>query len=117
MATTMKEIVSLLENWTESGTRKGPEFNSFCRKFKNALTNELIKINAYNIVFNYRHYSISGFFTAYGNCYYFSISDVRMMFGGMRLMYRTAKDYKDYSGGHNQFVNLEEGMALKMRLL
>jgi hypothetical protein len=112
--TTMNEIVSLLKNWTESGSTKGPEFKSFCRKFKSAFTQELNKINAKNIIFSFGHYYISGFFTVNSQCYYFSISDVRAMTMEMKLLFRTAKDYKDYTGGMNRYVKLEKDMCLHM---
>jgi hypothetical protein len=120
MAATMKTIRNLIADWTESGTRKGPQFIAFCAKFRNAFTKELQSIGATDIVFNYGHYYISGFFTVGTKMYYFSIGDVRWFFSvsGCKypLLYRTAQHYKDYTGGINQYVEIENGMAKKMQL-
>jgi hypothetical protein len=120
---TMKEITRLLDGWNTSGTnsKHDPAFKSFCIKFRNALTKELSKIGATDFKWNVGHYYISGFFTTTsGQIYYFSLSDVRgtMRMGGMShpLMYRTAQHHKDWTGGSNQWVNLEDGMSSNMSL-
>lgn len=115
----MKQIREKLNNWTTSGTnsKHDPEFKAFKKLFKKGLTIELKKTLATNIVFSYGHYYISGFFTIGEQPYYFSLSDVRHGFvfsrnGAPEIMYRTAKDYKDFTGGHNQNIELKEDMFL-----
>jgi len=52
------------------------------------------------------HYYFSGFATKNNKVIYFSISDVRHFpptGGGADLLIRTAKDYKDYTGGSNNY--------------
>ncbi len=112
MATKAKEIKKMLDNWNTSGTnsKADPQFQLFVKKFKSFMKNELSKVGATNIVFSIGHYYISGFFTVKEQPYYFSISDVRGMVMGNKLLYRTAKDYKDYSGGLNRWVEIEDGM-------
>lgn len=114
----MKDILKKLEaNDFESSSHKTPEFTSFARKFKNALKKELATINAEITAYNVGHFYVCGFFRIgeAKKCYYFSISDVRHDFG-TQMMYRTAKDEKDYTGGSNQYVDINEGMARKMRV-
>jgi hypothetical protein len=119
MAATMKIITDLIASWNTSGTnsKHDPAFVDFKRKFKSALTAELKKINALNIVFSYGHYYISGFFTVNSQAYYFSIGDVRCFFrmGNIEfpLLYRTAQHYKDWTGGYNQYAPLEKDMFLR----
>jgi hypothetical protein len=114
----MNEVRQLMINWYTSGTnsKHDPTFVSFSRKFRNGLIAELSPLGATNFDFNYGHYYISGFFTMpSGQIYYFSISDVRH-FRESRLLYRTAKHYKDWTGGQNQYVEVENGMAKNMRI-
>lgn len=54
------------------------------------------------------NYYLYGFFTSKtGQIYYLSCSDVRH-FGYERLLYRTAKHYKDWTGGSNQYVGVKD---------
>jgi hypothetical protein len=118
----MKKSIALLEKGFESSSSKTPEFKAFCRTFKSEFTKELQSIGATNIVFNYGHFYISGFFTSPdGHFWYFSLPDVRGMNIAMlngscmgQLMYREAKHYKDYSGGQNRFRKIEPSMAKQM---
>ena len=115
----MKQIIQLLKSGFESSCYKTPEFSSFSRKFKNAMKKELATIGAELTAYSVGHFYVSGFFRIGEKCYYFSLSDVR---GGEfvsehKMLYRTAKDEKDYTGGGNCYVTIEEGMAQKMRLV
>jgi hypothetical protein len=120
----MKQTVKLLKAGFESSSGKTPEFLNFVKVFKSEFKKELESIGATNIVFSVGHFHISGFFTADdGQIYYFSLPDVRSFSYGFainpdatmnKLMYRTAKDYKDYTGGKNRYVKIESGMADNM---
>ena len=118
----MKKSIQLLSRGFESSCTKTPEFKSFCRTFKSEFTKELLSIGATNIVFSFGHFYISGFFTIGNQPYYFSLSDVRGMEHCLnqwctgQLLYRTEQHYKDYTGGRNQYVNFETGMAKNMRI-
>jgi len=120
---TMKKSLALLRNGFQSASNKTPEFKSFCRTFKSEFSKELQKLNATNVIFSFGHFSITGFFTIGTQAWYFSLPDVRGMEYGMvnnpdsclnKLLYRTAKDYKDYTGGQNRFAKIETGMAEEM---
>lgn len=71
-------------------------------------------VKAVDITFNVGHYYISGFFTCNftsgTQMYYFSLSDVRCMLFGNKLLVRTAKHNKDWTGGQNNHIEIEEGM-------
>ena len=119
----MKETLKLLLRGFKSSPRITPEFLKFVRTFRNEFTKELQSIGATNIQIEKGHFYVSGFFTVDLQIYYFSLPDVRGMEYGMRnnpdssmnkLMYRTAKDYTDYTGGQNRFAKIEPGMAENM---
>ena len=71
-----------------------------------------------NIKVSNGHYYFSGFATKNNQPIYFSISDVRH-FPGDQVLLRTAKDYKDYTGGSNNFadLNVESIMELSNKLI
>lgn len=113
----MKKSVALLRKGFESSSTLTPEFAQFFRTFKSEFTKELKKVGAVDIKFSRMHFCLSGFCTVNGQVWYFSLSDVRGMefnYNHIQLMYRTAKDYKDYTGGHNRWVKLEDGMTANM---
>ena len=58
-----------------------------------------------DIKFSNGHYYFSGFATKNNKVIYFSIPDVRYSWSsdGLNLLIRTAKDYKDYTGGSNNY--------------
>lgn len=103
----------MLNNGFESSSGLTPEFAEFFRTFKKEFTDELKSIGATDIVFSRGHFYVSGFFTVRGQAWYFSMSDVRY-FNDKRIMYRTAKNYKDYTGGQNRYRAIERGMAQEM---
>jgi len=113
--------MDLLLQGFKSSSGTTPEFMAFYRTFKKELTAELKKRGCTNIEVGKGHFYCSGFFTSpTGQVYYFSIPDVRGAgfngghFGSM--LYRTAKDYKDYTGGQNQYVNFSYIMVEKMNI-
>ena len=114
----MKETVKLLEAGFESSSGKTPEFMAFTKVFKKEFTSELKSIAATDIIFSIGHFYISGFFTVNGQPYYFSSPDVRDMNYSLginrQLLYRTAKDYKDYSGGVNRYAKIRFDMSADM---
>jgi len=105
----MNNTLHLIKKGFESSCGKTPEFVSFCKTFKREFNAELKKIEAENVKYSYGHFYISGFFTLNGKAYYFSISDVRH-FPENKMLIRTAKDYKDYTGGSNNWFEIKKGM-------
>jgi hypothetical protein len=99
-----------------SGSDLGSDFKSFFRKEKNRISKVLTQRGCTNLEMSYGFYYFSGFFTApSGQIYYFSCSDVRH-FGYDKLLIRTAKSYKDYTGGSNDYVGVDNDSLLKFRL-
>lgn len=107
----MKKSLNLLEKGFESSSIKTPEFLSFARIFKKEFKQELDKeYNVTKIEFNVGHFYISGFFQLDNEkIFYFSISDVRW-FSKDRMLLRTAKTFRDFTGGMNNQIKLKEDM-------
>lgn len=111
----MRNLISRLDrgiNHFGSGGYNTENFNTFFNDFKKSFTNQLRKLKATKIVFSKGHFYLSGFFTVNEQAYYFSLSDVRWgeRYGEHKLLVRTAKDYSDYTGGANRYVEIENGM-------
>ena len=99
-----------------SGSDLGSDFKSFFRKEKNRISKVLTQRGCTNLEMSYGFYYFSGFFTApSGQIYYFSCSDVRH-FGYDKLLIRTAKSYKDYTGGSNQWVGISKEDLMNFNL-
>lgn len=96
------------------GSDLGQDFKDWFRKEKKRIIKELTKLACTDIQLDYGFYYLSGFFTSKtGQIYYISSGDWR---GERHLyMYRTAKHYKDFTGGGNQWAHSEElhKMSLK----
>jgi len=111
----MHGLMAKGESYFGSGGYTTEEFNKFARDFKKSFGEELKKAGAVLTNFCRGHFYLSGFFRKKEQLYYFSISDVRDGFGA-QMLYRTAKHNKDFTGGHNQYVQTENGMANNMHL-
>jgi hypothetical protein len=116
----MKKSIALLQQGFESSSGLTPEFAQFFRTFKSEFTKELKSQGATDIVFSRGHFYVSGFCTINGQVWYFSLSDVRGMNYCLnqscmgKLLYRTAKHYKDYTGGQNRYAEIKTGMGENM---
>lgn len=112
----LAKFVSDYSNYQfESSTEKTKEFQSFATKFKNVIKSILEETDPNFILdsFNVGHFYVSGFIKNQANnkFVYFSISDVRCSNVRHdvldRILVRTAQHNKDFSGGTNNFVELE----------
>jgi hypothetical protein len=98
------------------GSDLSSEFKSFFRKEKNRLKKILEARGCTKIELDYGFYYFSGFFTSEsGQIYYLSCSDVRH-FGYDKLLIRTAKHYKDWTGGSNQYCGVDAESLNNFRL-
>jgi hypothetical protein len=96
------------------GSDLSQEFKTWFRAEKKRITKVLEAKGCTNIQFDYGFYYFSGFWTsASGQIYYMSCSDVRH-FPNEKYLYRTAKHYKDWTGGCNQYVNPNELENIKL---
>ena len=89
---------------------------------KNIVRKALKQADFIDIKFSNGPYYFSGFATKNNKVIYFSISDVRHFpptGGDADLLIRTAKDYKDYTGGSNNYSSLkiEEIQELANKLI
>jgi len=99
------------------GSDLSQDFKDFFKREKKRLTSILKELGCVEIQMSMQFNYFYGFFTSKtGQAYYFSCSDVRY-FGYNKLLYRTAKDYKDFTGGYNQYVSTAKGELLKMRII
>ena len=89
------------ENWID-GINPKIAYNAE----KNMVRKALKEADFTDIKFSNGHYYFSGFATKNNKIIYFSISDVRY-FPNDDLLIRTAKDYKDYTGGYNNYSSLD----------
>jgi len=91
----------------ESSCGLTPQWKSTFTKVKRLFKKSFADV-ADNIELNRGHFYFYGFLTRKtdGQIFYFSISDVRH-FPCTQLLIRTAENYKDFSGGQNQFVTMD----------
>jgi hypothetical protein len=98
------------------GKDLSPDFKKFFQKEKKWITNTLKQKECTNIQMGYGFYYFSGFFTSpSGQAYYFSCADVRH-FNYDKLLIRTARDYKDFTGGPNQYCKTNPQSLLDFKL-
>ena len=101
----------------ESSSGTTPQWKSFYRKSLNHFKKILGDV-AENIQMSRGHFEFSGFLTVKktGKIFYFSISDVRHFpFPADKLLIRTAEHYKDYTGGSNCYVSIDENMETNIK--
>lgn len=92
----------------ESASHATPHWESFFKIARGTFRKGLEGFST-EVVINKGHFYFSGFFRdVYDNVWYFSISDVRSK--DFNLLIRTAKDFKDYTGGFNRFLKLDENL-------
>lgn len=104
----MNKTISKINHGFENTSGKTPEFTAFCRTFKLEFKKLLNTLGCVDLECFNGHFYISGFFnSAYGQLWYFSLGDVRLMKRPIMLV-RTAQHRKDYTGGTNMWVNLDE---------
>lgn len=94
----------------DNGCYTSEDFKKFSREFKSMINEEIKKVGGTDYQQSKgTHYYISGFFKVGEQPYYISLSDVRYENPNrIDLLIRTAKDYKDYTGGTNHFIDFME---------
>lgn len=85
----------------------------YYKKHKSIVRAALKSAGFSNIKISNGYFYFSGFATKADQVIYFSISDVRHFDDG-RLMIRTARDYKDYTGGMNNFCALDKDSIARL---
>lgn len=108
----MKQAVKLLEQTFKSSIGITEQWAIFARTFKREIKEELRKIGVQEFTFRRGHFECSGFFQMPdGQVWYFRLGDVRgPLSWRMNLLVRTAKDFKDFTGGVNCSLPIRERM-------
>lgn len=102
----MKQALQLTGQYFESSSGRTPEYLQWFRCFKREFTKFLTEQGASKVsIGKPNHFDMSGFFTINHQCWYFSISDLRWSKDSMLI--RTAKDERDFTGGPNQYISLD----------
>ena len=97
-----------------TGSDLGQDFRSFFTREKNRITKALTALGCKDVIMSRNFYYYFGFFTApSGQLYQFFCSDVRH-FPYKEITYRTAKHYKDFTGGHNQRIDKDRLSELRL---
>ena len=105
----IKTIQHLKRGIIDEGCYTSDDFKKFVRTFRSEFKKEVAKIDGENVEINGGHYYLYGFFTLNNQPYYISISDVRH-WEITDILIRTAKNYKDYTGGTNRYIKLKKDM-------
>ena len=106
----MKTTLNLLEQDFESSTTRTPQYLQFHRTFKREFKKLLASYTTRIEISKPNHFDVSGFFQMVdGRIYYISLGDLR--WDKNELLIRTAKDFKDYTGGGNNFISLNENFV------
>jgi len=102
----MKKALAATQKDFESASYRTPEYLAWHRLFKREFTKFLAGKGATNIqIGKPNHFDMSGFFTLCNQPWYFRIEDIRWSKDSMLI--RTARDYKDFTGGRNQSILLQ----------
>ena len=104
-----KVLNHLSRGIVDDGCYTSQDFKTFAREFKSMINEQIAKVGGTDYKQNVGHYYVSGFFTVNEQPYYISISDVRY-FDVDSILIRTAKDYKDYTGGRNNYRTIRDNM-------
>lgn len=110
----MENTLQLIKQEFESSCSRTPQYLAFHRVFKREFTRFLQNIGAVDVKFSKpNHFDASGFFQMRGQCWYFRLEDLR--WSKDSLLVRTAKDYRDYTGGHNRFITFNENFETNLK--
>jgi hypothetical protein len=105
----MNKTFALLGAEFEYSCYRTPQYLEFHRTFKRQLTKELNKLGAEQIeIGKPNHFDVSGFFSIKNQIWYFSLSDLR--WSKSDILVRKAQSFKDYTGGMNHFIRLDNSV-------
>ncbi len=110
----MNKSLALLAQEFESDSRRTPQYLEFHRTFKREFSKALTSMGCSKVeIGKPNHFDVSGFFTGPNEqIWWFRLEDLR--WNKDTILIRTAKHYKDYTGGPNQWVrttNIVDGVA------
>ena len=113
----MEKTIGLIKEHFESSSNRTPQYLTAHRTFKREFTKLLKELEVLELdISKPNHFDMSGFFRTKANkVFWFRIEDLRWSKDNMLI--RTAKDFKDYTGGTNQFIDLETEQSFKEQLI
>ncbi len=106
----------------ESVSNETPQFKAFATAFMSDIKKILLKNELINkpedVKFSKLHFEVSAFIQLKNDkIFYINTGDVRLHRGALLL--RTAKDFKDYTGGKNEYIlfskNFENQLVNRLR--
>jgi hypothetical protein len=107
-------FLKLLKQTFESSSGETAQYREFYFAFKADMT-RLLKDKVKRLEFHKMHFEVSGFLEANNSqVWYLNTGDVRLSAQRMGMLIRTAKDFKDYIGGPNGYINYDEHFAEKL---
>lgn len=110
----MDKSLYLLGFTFESSSSRTPQYLEFHKIFKKEFTALLKSYTKRIEISKPNHFDVSGFFELNnGQIYYFGLEDLR--WSKDSLLIREAKDFKDYTGGSNGFINLDKNFAENLK--
>ena len=106
------KFINLLKKEFMSTPYETEEFREFVSAFKSDIK-KIFKPYMKKIEFNKGHFYICGFVQLLDNrIWYFSIGDIRCWKGTMLI--RTAEHFKDWTGGSNGFIPVDENFKTNL---
>jgi len=113
----MKQPLAMIRAGMESSSQPTAEMRAFYTVFKKELKAALKPLRAdTELIISRGHFRVSGFFKKGLQIWYFSLEDLRDETLD-RMLVRTAESFKDYTGGGNRYVSLENFQAELTRLI
>jgi len=85
-----------------------PDFNSYANKLKTKIKEHIKNTGIELVSFEKNYYYVSGFLKKNNEFVYFSTSDYRNIFKNDKILIRTAKNKKDFTGGRNNFTSIND---------
>jgi len=111
---TMEKSLVLLNQDFQSSSERTPQYLEFHRTFKRELKNVLAQFCSRIEISKPNHFDVSGFFQIHsGEIFWFRLGDLR--WDKNDILIRSAKDFKDYSGGSNSFIKLDERFVERLK--
>ena len=108
----MKKTFQLHKEEFISSSQKTEQYKTYHRTFKREFKKALTSMGCNDLdIGKPNHFDVSGFFTAPGGqMWYFSVGDLR--WNKDQMLIRTAKHNKDWTGGMNRWVSLDNEIEL-----
>lgn len=98
------------------GSDLSNDFKVFFRAEKKRISKALTELGCTKIEMDYGFYFFSGFFTSEsGQIYYLMVHIDNRPIEYKQILFRTAKDYKDYTGGSNQYIDKNDLENIRLK--